>query len=276
MVRKKPVPGLDPGVDIDFRQWGSAVHRPILVAKLHPQARHRVCRRGRPPASSMATILAIVIAVATSLHCSAATADSSVQTTTVVFDIPAQSLATALERFMTTANVAVIADSAVIAGRISSAVQGSLTPESALHLLLTGTGLAPRPIGSGVYILATAPAAGESRPLPRFIIYAAAVQEAVTAALCRRDQTRPTHYRTIIRLWVSPAGLVTQVELASPTGDRNLDMAIADAIRHVDIGARPPSGVPQPIKLAIMPNSSDATACPSDDTVDRSAPNLAR
>jgi hypothetical protein len=182
-----------------------------------------------------------------------------------MFDIPAQPLASALERFMTMTNVSVIADSVVIAGRTSSTLQGSFPPESALHLLLAGTGLVSRAIGSDAYALSMLPGVAEARPLPRFIGYAAAVQRAVTAALCRRDETQPIRYRTVMRLWISPAGLVSHVELAMPTGSRNLDMAIGDAIQHIDIGVRPPNGLPQPVKLAIMPHSRDAAVCASVD-----------
>jgi hypothetical protein len=207
----------------------------------------------------------VIVAVGVSLPSFAiADADPTNHSSMMMFDMPALPLETALERFMTATKVAVVADSTVIAGRTSAALHGSFSPDGALHLLLAGTGLVARPIGSGAFTLALLPDAPEVRPLPRFVDYAAALQRAVTSALCRRDETRPTHYRAVMRLWVSAAGVVTHVELASPTGDQSLDTAISDALQHIDIGMRTPSELPQPVKLAVMPYSTDAAACPSD------------
>jgi len=180
----------------------------------------------------------------------------------ISFDIPALPLGTALDRFMSVTNVAVFVDSAVIAGRTSTALQGYLSPDGALRSLLTGTGLDPQPIGSGAYTLVQLTHPPEIQPLPRFADYAAALQKMVTAALCRRDDTRPTHYRMVIRLWLNPAGAVTRVELGSSTGDPGLDLAIGDALRHIDIEMPAPAGLPQPVKLAIMPLTTGDAACP--------------
>jgi hypothetical protein len=194
----------------------------------------------------------------------------------ISFDIPAQSLATALERFMTVANVAVLADSAVIAGRTSTALQGRFQPDGALRSLLAGTGLDPRPIGSGAYTLVQLSRLTETRSPPRFADYAAALQQAVTAALCRRDSTRPTHYRMVTRLWLSPAGAVTRIELGNSTGDSSLDLAIGAALRHIDIGVPVPSGLLQPVKLAIMPRATGVAACLPADAGGQLMPGLAR
>jgi hypothetical protein len=179
------------------------------------------------------------------------------------FDLPAQPLAAALERFMAVTNLTVIVDSAAVAGRTSARLQGAFPPEQALRFLLAGTDLDPRPIGAGAYTLVRRPHPPEARPLPRFPDYAAAVQQAVTAALCRHDDTRPTHYRMVMRLWLSPAGAVTRVDLASTTGNPGLDRAIGDTLQHLEIGAPAPRDLPQPVKLAILPRATSA-ACPRD------------
>jgi hypothetical protein len=64
---------------------------------------------------------------------------------------------------------------------------------------------------------------------PRFVKYAAAIWQAVTTASCLRDETRPTHYPAVMRLWLSVAGTVTRVEILSTTGSPSLDVAIGDA-----------------------------------------------
>ncbi len=192
------------------------------------------------------------------------------------FDIPAQPLATALERFMEATNVAVVVDAAAIAGRASAAVQGSLSPDKALRELLIGTGLDVRPIGSAAYTLVPLPQIAASRSPSRFVDYAAIIQQAVTTALCRRDETRPTYYRAVMRLWLSPGGAVTRVELAHTTGSSSLDLAIGGTLERLDVGVPTPSGLPQPVKLAILPRPANETVCLPDETGARPASGLGR
>jgi TonB family protein len=181
----------------------------------------------------------------------------------VLLNIPAQPLAGALERFMAATKVAVIVDSKMIAGHTSATLQGSFSPESALRVMLAGTGLDPRSLGAAAYTLIVLPAVA-SRPPSRFIGYAANVQQAVTTALCQRDETRPTHYRVVMRLWLNPDGTVTRVELGHTTGNPTLDMAIGDTLQNINVGAPTPSGLPQPVKLAIVPRVISDEACGSD------------
>jgi hypothetical protein len=226
---------------------------------------------------AVAAVVGIVSGiVSSSPYLSLAEADPDTHASEVPFDIPAQPLATALERFMTATKVAIIVDSTVIAGRTSATVQGSFSPGGALGALLAGTGLDRRPIGSGAYTLVPLPDMAGSRPPSRFVDYAAAIQRAVTAALCQRDETRPTHYRMVMRLWLSPSGAVMRVELANTTGNPNLDLAIGDALEHVNVGAPAPSDLPQPVKLAIVPHTASQPACSSDEAGNRPASDFGR
>jgi hypothetical protein len=222
------------------------------------------------------TIVTIVAAIVSPLSLSTPKADPGAHESVVALDIPTQPLATALEHFMEATNVAVVVDAAVTAGRVSAAVQGSFSPDEALRVLLTGTDLGPRPIGARAYTLVLLPRTAASRPPSRFVNYAAAIQQAVTNALCRRDETRPTHYRAVIRLWLSPGGEVIRVELAHTTGSSSLDLAIGDSLERLDVGAPTPNGLPQPVKLAILPRPINEPGCPSDGTGDRPASDLGR
>ncbi|WP_225705209.1 STN domain-containing protein [Bradyrhizobium cenepequi] len=162
---------------------------------------------------------------------------------------------------MAASSLAIIVASGLTDGRQSSSLKGSFTPEQALRRMLAGTGLEARAVGSGLFTLVQ----GTARPpLPRFIDFAAAVQAAVTDALCRRSDARPTSYRTVMRLWFDPAGVVTRAELGHSTGDRKLDMAVTSTLQHLDVGAPLPSGLPQPVKLAIMPRATESAACPAE------------
>jgi hypothetical protein len=70
----------------------------------------------------------------------------------------------------------------------------------------------------------------------------------------------------VMRLWLSPGGAVTHVQLAGSTGSQSLDAAIGDALEHIDIGVPLPVGLPQPVKLAILPGTTTGdAACPASD-----------
>jgi hypothetical protein len=59
----------------------------------------------------------------------------------IYFDIPAQSLAGALDRYSTASGLMVMYDSGLAKDRRSTAVQGLLAPDVAISVLLEGTGL---------------------------------------------------------------------------------------------------------------------------------------
>jgi hypothetical protein len=183
----------------------------------------------------------------------------------VAFDIPEQPLAAALERFMSLSNFTVVVDSALIGARRSSAVRGALSPDGALQSLLEGSGLDSRRIGQGAYTLVPLPQDADARPpSPRFADYAAAVQRAVMAALCRVDDLSPIRYRTVIRLWLNPDGKAKLAELAISTGSPRRDSAISGVLGQVEVGLPVPKNLPQPIKLAIAPRGSDDSTCSPD------------
>jgi len=192
-------------------------------------------------------------------------AQGSSTTERVEFEIPEQALAAALERYMSLSNVTIVVDSAVIGARRSSAVHGALSQDGALQSLLEGTGLDSRRIGPAAYTLVPLQEGAEAAPrLPRFLDYAAAVQRAVTLALCRMNDTSPIRYRTVVRLWLQPDGRVRQAELAISTGSASRDGAITGVLGGVTVGAAVPRNLPQPIKLAIAPRRSDDAACSTD------------
>lgn len=76
------------------------------------------------------------------------------------FDIPRQSLATALILFGRQAGIQVTAEGALVEGKIGQAVEGHLAPSTALSGLLAGTGLTYRMTGEGAQIAASPVTAG--------------------------------------------------------------------------------------------------------------------
>lgn len=79
---------------------------------------------------------------------------------TVRFDIPRQSLSTALLLFGRQAGVQVTAEGALVEGKIGQAVEGRMVPAAALSRLLAGTGLTYRMTDDGVQIAASSVTVG--------------------------------------------------------------------------------------------------------------------
>lgn len=85
------------------------------------------------------------------------------------YDIAAQPLTSALEAFARTSGVGLFYKNAVTEGRTSTPVHGSMTPQSALHLLLMDTGLTAkftRPGAAIIYPASGEPPPDESEALP--------------------------------------------------------------------------------------------------------------
>lgn len=215
--------------------------------------------RGAAPIVAFVCFLVLLAAAARAEKEQAAALGSHRDTGRVEFDIGAEPLANALERFMSATSIAVVVDSDLLAGRRSAPLEGSYAPEAALRAMLSGTGLNVEAIGPGAFTLL--PPSTGIRPLPRHLQYAAAIQSAVTAALCQQSDTRLMQYRTVLRLWLDPAGAVTHVELASSTGVPSFDTTIVATLQDVEVGLPRPDGLPQPVKLAILPDGSGASVC---------------
>ncbi len=78
------------------------------------------------------------------------------------FDIPAQSLTTALSAFGAQSGMRLAYDSSLAEGRRSPGVQGSMTPAEALGRLLAGTGLTWRSTGPSMITLLPQPTTSEA------------------------------------------------------------------------------------------------------------------
>lgn len=125
---------------------------------------------------------------------------ASVQRDLITFDIPAQPLADALSRYALLSRQPALYDSDQAVGRTSFPVMGAYTAEAALHLLLTGTGLAARsaqtPAGK-TFALAVAgnrseavpgsAADGELTPERRLPADAGLIQTRIAQAVCAQQ-----------------------------------------------------------------------------------------
>jgi hypothetical protein len=167
------------------------------------------------------------------------------------FNIPAQTLTTALDAYSQASGRELYYDGALTIDRQSSAVRGVLSPDMALSDLLAGTGLVARMTGPGSITIESNAhdfvAASRSSSEPYF----ANVQAAVIRVLCTGGGvTRPGTSNTIVRLWVGPSGTVVRAQAVGSGSPASLG-AYESALRGVAVGIPPPS-VPQPILLAVL------------------------
>jgi hypothetical protein len=188
----------------------------------------------------------------------------------IAFDLPAQPLGQALEQYDARTSLSVFFPSELAAGRISSPVRGTFSPEQALRLLLQGTGLTVQAAAEQAFVLVLAPAdaggidaqTAEPAPLQSQRAYDGLLQSKVMQMLCTRPDFALGQYRLALSVRVDAAGHVGQVRLLDTTGNARRDAAIVESLRRVDVG-QAPANPGKPFVLLVEPRSNaDAPACP--------------
>jgi hypothetical protein len=178
----------------------------------------------------------------------------------VTFDIPAQPLSDALYRYSSVTGIEILVPGEMLVRRRSFGITGLLLPEDALRAMLVGTG------GASAFTLVpdTSRLAATAAHIPRYPQYSAALQAAVTSALCRLRETQPGGYRVAARLWVGPSGAVTRVGFLGTTGDADRDGVLAGLLGRLVISEPPPANLPQPTTVVVLPRQEKAADCGSD------------
>lgn len=250
--------------------------------------------RGNPPSASglvLASVmcgLSFLCAFGSAFAQSPEAAGSASEDTAerrFTFDIPAQSLDMALDRFSTVSGRAAVFSSALVAGRMATAVSGRYTPLEALRLLVSGTGLVVETASSqGVttFVLVPGGAATLEREArqraerARLADYDALVQSEVWQAICDNPRTALARYRALLRFRVAPDGQVVDVTIlsaqstpsASSTSSASsaksgppMNRPLIDTLSRVRISQPPMPDLPQPIAMLILPESPDGPAC---------------
>jgi hypothetical protein len=203
---------------------------------------------------------------------SAGSSDQFSSTTTQVFDeklafdIPSQSLVTALRRYSEFTGQAVLFDDTLTLGRRSPGVRGYFDAVDALNQLLLGSGLEAKYSSNQAFTLKLAGTDERSEPgasqEPKAIAdqeteamaiqYAGRIQRPIQAALCQYSITRPGTYRLALQVWISPSGKVQSTRILSthdPVARR--ERYISDALGRLTL-APPPTRLPQPITLLLL------------------------
>ncbi|WP_313054850.1 secretin and TonB N-terminal domain-containing protein [Pseudomonas lopnurensis] len=180
----------------------------------------------------------------------------------IEFDIPALALPQALDVYSEVTGVAVLVDQELTMGRRSAAVSGRFSARTGLSLLLSGTGLMAVFTREDAFTLRRAEVSRlveRDGPLPavdnRQVSggYAGVVQAALEDALCRSQATRPGNYRIAFQLWIGPQGRVEHSHLLGSTGEARRDAALIELLRALRIRQAPPSSLPQPITILVLP-----------------------
>ncbi|MGJ7498853.1 secretin and TonB N-terminal domain-containing protein [Variovorax sp. ZT5P49] len=176
------------------------------------------------------------------------------------FDVPAQPLASALERYAVITDQTVVFSDALVAGRMSAPVNGRYAPQAALAALLSGTGLIAEDPGGrlkGTFVLRQQPAeaaaaAPASSGLDRG--YDGLIQVRVWEALCADPRTAPGNYRASLLLNIDLSGRLTSPRLIGSTGDTRRDQAMVAALNGLRMEHSPPAELRQPLTLVILPS----------------------
>ncbi len=183
----------------------------------------------------------------------------------VQFNIPSQSLATALQRYAAVTQRPAVFSSALVAGKRSSAVLGRHTPEEALRLLLNGSGLLAHKGKTGpdeAFVLkreppADAAAAAAAADASRLDLhYGGWVQVQIWDALCADPRTVPGDYRALLQFEVDRGGQIRQGRLLTSTGDAQRDAALRSVLAQVRVGRAPPPSMAQPLTMLLMPREA--------------------
>jgi hypothetical protein len=177
------------------------------------------------------------------------------------FDIPAQSLHSALEVFGAATGWSGLYSADTTAGRMSRAVSGWYTPDAALRLL-TGGALAVHYTAPDAFVLEPDTQAASAVPAlpvsPPSI--EALLQSRVRQAFCREPRLAGGDYRVAFSLRLGARGRVQDARLLSSSGNSGRDAAVLTALRGIDVGAGPPDPA-QAFVMLIVPQPSAAREC---------------
>lgn len=181
------------------------------------------------------------------------------------FDIPAQSLAGALNRYAEVSGQSTVFSSEMVSGRTSSPLQGRFASGQALRRLLEGTGLTAEKHNSTfgeIYLLKDdgKPDAAGSGIDALFSQggYPGLIQTRIWQALCTDAFTAPGSYRILFRFRVDTTGRIANVRLLSSTGNRRRDAALLTSLQRVQIELPPPAAVvQQPLTMLLSPHGPD-------------------
>ncbi|HEX7921844.1 MAG TPA: secretin and TonB N-terminal domain-containing protein [Bradyrhizobium sp.] len=202
--------------------------------------------------------------------------DTVAASAAIEFNIPAQQLASALQAYGERTGVQVLYESNSATGRKSTSVEGSLTPEDALNLLLTGTDLKVQYIRPDAITLASRADRPPASPLATADLslgtlqvrassdgndtgalrdYSESLQLDLQKALQKNIGSRGGSYQLIVDLWIDPSRTIQRTQLLRSTGDQKRDAAVTAALQGLTVSRTTPANASQPVRIAIRVKS---------------------
>lgn len=86
-----------------------------------------------------------------------------------------------------------------------------------------------------------------------FAWYTALLKDSILNALAGDERVRHGSYQVMVKVWLTNAGDVERIKLASTSGNRELDAAIERALEKLGrVREAPPLEMPQPVTLRIV------------------------
>ncbi|AFT72020.1 Secretin/TonB, short-like protein [Alloalcanivorax dieselolei B5] len=178
------------------------------------------------------------------------------------FDIPRQDLTGALEQYGETSGRSLLYESALLEGRLSTAIHGRFDADEALRRLLAGTGLIAEYTSADTFIVRRAGERGgrqaignHEAPSSRAAFFAR-LQRRLSWMMCTRREIRPGDYRVAMQLWVDASGQVLQARLLASSGERERDQVLLRHLRALRLETGPPPSVTQPVTVVVEPASA--------------------
>nr|WP_238378263.1 STN domain-containing protein [Stenotrophomonas maltophilia] len=178
------------------------------------------------------------------------------------YDIPAQPLEQAVERFSVISGWSVMYPGDLAAGRSSHALRASLPALPALQALLQDTGIEAEMIGEQRVVLrrgtpsVAEPGTGAELPEAELRRRYGGLQQRLRAAFCDDPEIAPGHYAATLLFHVDSEGQVHAPELLSGSGSTRRDARLLQALQGLVL-APDAAALPQPVTLQIRPSGTD-------------------
>lgn len=234
---------------------------------MHHEPGQRGSGVARTPRGKRSTWLAFALCVIVAVVCAdllMTPAHAQAQGPKTFFDIPAQSLDAALNAYATAVGRDVYYDGALVLGRRSAMVKGMLTPDDALRALLRGTGFAARNTGVRSFTISGPPdetkAVFGSTGRADYQRYFAAVQAGIRQAFCDNPEVGTEDGQRLVKLWLTPSGIVSRAVLLEATTQVERDEAFIRVLETVRVSLAAPPGMPSSITMMVFPRVPDAPA----------------
>lgn len=180
------------------------------------------------------------------------------------FDIEAQPLETAVERFIAITGISVVYQASLSAGRLSAPLKGRHMPDAALRMLVSRAQLRVLRSTASGYVLVQLP--GQAlKPTPfqwRSVAqknYYGVVQHRLREVICEEPRIARDAFRAALQFWIDPGGRIDRVHLLDTTGSSQRDAVLREILTGLML-APPPQDVELPLIMVLLPREHAISA----------------